>query len=350
MDPTFDDFSANAAAPDRNRSIAPAATLYDVIGAHPDDDVESLKNAFRNAVKASHPDLHTGDPDAPSRFRQIVRANAILGDVEQRAVYDQFLAFELWQLRAASRRGIVSGALRNIASDAITVAVLAVLLAGGYVLFARVSATSDAAVTAIEQPARGSLEIAAIRPAARTDSAGSNQPSTVGDAASGGGAGAIGQGDAGRSAVAYPAARADTTGLNDLHDPRDQIELELPREAVMPSAIAPAAKNDGARAVADGEPAPGLLSNDAKFYRQRATASYRSGDLHGAIADLDRAIRLDPNFAGAYIDRGVVFYGMREFDRAFADIAQAKRIERAHRTASIPGKPHKASASSDHEP
>jgi tetratricopeptide (TPR) repeat protein len=118
----------------------------------------------------------------------------------------------------------------------------------------------------------------------------------------------------------------------------------------MPSAIAPAAKNDGARAVADGEPAPGLLSNDAKFYRQRATASYRSGDLHGAIADLDRAIRLDPNFAGAYIDRGVVFYGMREFDRAFADIAQAKRIERAHRTASIPGKPHKASASSDHEP
>src|SRR5260370_1014023 len=46
-------------------------TLYDILGVHPDDDSERLKAAFRKAVKACHPDLNLGDPDAPDRFMQI---------------------------------------------------------------------------------------------------------------------------------------------------------------------------------------------------------------------------------------------------------------------------------------
>ena len=67
---------------------------------------------------------------------------------------------------------------------------------------------------------------------------------------------------------------------------------------------------------------------DAKAFRERGIFAYRSGDLDNAIADFDRAIRLDPKFAAAYIDRGIVLYRMRRFEQAFADIAQAKRIER----------------------
>jgi curved DNA-binding protein CbpA len=31
--------------------------LYDLLGARPDDDAETLRKAYRKAAKASHPDL-----------------------------------------------------------------------------------------------------------------------------------------------------------------------------------------------------------------------------------------------------------------------------------------------------
>jgi hypothetical protein len=51
-------------------------TLYDILNAHPDDDAERLKVAFRKAAMACHPDLNLHDPEAPVRFIQIVRAKA----------------------------------------------------------------------------------------------------------------------------------------------------------------------------------------------------------------------------------------------------------------------------------
>ena len=70
-------------------------TLYDILGALPDDDAESIRAAFRKAAKANHPDNNPGDPDAPLRFRRIVRANAVLSDERQRATYDRLLAVAL---------------------------------------------------------------------------------------------------------------------------------------------------------------------------------------------------------------------------------------------------------------
>jgi len=32
---------------------------YDILGARPDDDSEKLKSAFREAIKATHPDIHS---------------------------------------------------------------------------------------------------------------------------------------------------------------------------------------------------------------------------------------------------------------------------------------------------
>jgi len=79
------------AAGDRQESIA-METLYDLLGALPDDDADELRTAFRRAVKRVHPDINPEDLDAGLKFRRIVRANEILGDAEQRAAYDHLLA------------------------------------------------------------------------------------------------------------------------------------------------------------------------------------------------------------------------------------------------------------------
>src|SRR5215470_5768858 len=120
-------------------------TLYDLLGARPHDDAERLKNAFRNAVKAHHPDLNAGDPGASMRFQQIVDAYAVLRRAERRAAYDRLLEVQRKQLRSISTR-IVSYVMRNIVSDAFAVISLAVLMAGGYTLFLHISKIPTEAV------------------------------------------------------------------------------------------------------------------------------------------------------------------------------------------------------------
>jgi len=134
-------------------------TLYDLLGARADDDAEGLRDAFRKAAKANHPDLHAGDPDAPMRFREIVEAYDILRDVEQRATYDRLLKFERERLRRKLKR-TASDLMHNVLSDAVAVVGLAIVLGGGYTLFAYISKTPIEA-----RPAK----IAAVKPAPRTD-------------------------------------------------------------------------------------------------------------------------------------------------------------------------------------
>src|SRR5260370_27345202 len=96
-------------------------TLYDLLGARADDDAEGLRDAFRKAAKAYHPDLHAGDPDAPMRFREIVTAYDILRDADQRAAYDRLLKFQRERLRRILKC-TASYLLLNIVSHTITVA------------------------------------------------------------------------------------------------------------------------------------------------------------------------------------------------------------------------------------
>src|SRR5260370_16544679 len=109
-------------------------TLYDLLGARADDDAEGLRNAFRNAAKANHPDLHTGDPDAGIRFREIVEAYDILRDAAQRAAYDRLLKFERERFRRRLK-STVSYLVRNIVSDSIPVVGLALVLTVTYPLY-----------------------------------------------------------------------------------------------------------------------------------------------------------------------------------------------------------------------
>jgi curved DNA-binding protein CbpA len=119
-------------------------TLYDLLGARPDDDVEALKAAFRKAAKANHPDLHAGDPYAAIRFRRIAEAYEILRDAEQRATYDRLLRFERERLRW-TLKSTVSYLMHSIVFDAVTAVGLAIILAGGYMTYAHFSKTPAAA-------------------------------------------------------------------------------------------------------------------------------------------------------------------------------------------------------------
>ena len=94
-------------------------TLYDLLGALPDDDADELRAAFRKAAKANHPDFNPGNPEASERFRKIVRANAILSDGQQRAAYDRLLVVAHRQQDRKPKRATFFGAARRLAADAI---------------------------------------------------------------------------------------------------------------------------------------------------------------------------------------------------------------------------------------
>ncbi|WP_407176710.1 J domain-containing protein [Bradyrhizobium sp. STM 3562] len=143
-------------------------TLYDLLGALPNDDAEELRSAFRRAVKGAHPDLNPGDPDAGLKFRTIVRANQILSDGEQRAVYDHLLELARREQREAARHAAASRTYK-IASVVMALTTLPAAALGGYALLLHLSA--QAAAPASNAATETALATAA--PAATTPGAGS---------------------------------------------------------------------------------------------------------------------------------------------------------------------------------
>jgi curved DNA-binding protein CbpA len=256
-------------------------TLYDLLGALPRDDADDLRAAFRRAVKGTHPDLRPGDPDAAIRFRQIVRANEILNDVEQRAAYDHLLALARLEKNPASAHP-VAATIHRLASGVLALTGASIVAVGGYLLFMHMS-------------------MALVAPATNT-------------------------------AAARLSARIDAVNLANSPEPEEQsTSTAKPNSSVFGEALVPravpvirVASIPAFNIGAPSDPAP----NYARFFHARGVSAYRNGDLNGAIADLDQAIQLDPQFSPSYIDRGIVFYRMRKLDRAFADIARAKRIEK----------------------
>jgi curved DNA-binding protein CbpA len=152
-------------------SRAKMKTLYDLLEALPDDDAEGLRTAFRRAVKGAHPDIRPGDPDAALRFGQIVRANEILGDAEQRAAYDHLLELARLEPEWGSEHTI-AGRIHKLASGVIAMAGGSVVTVAGYLLFLHMSAASVAQANYLDVTIRPSPQIAAISPAGSPDKAG----------------------------------------------------------------------------------------------------------------------------------------------------------------------------------
>jgi hypothetical protein len=188
-------------------------TLYDLLGALADDGAEDLRTAFRRAVKGTHPDLNPDDPDAALKFRQIVRANEILSDEEQRAVYDHLVDLAQFEQESASRHA-VAAVLHKIASGTMALVGAAALSIGGYLLFMHIS------VASVAVPPDKAAMIASLAPLAAANSVPSREAATKPAA------------DAGKprdlAVVAVTIGRASDVSA-DHHDTQDAIaDLELP--------------------------------------------------------------------------------------------------------------------------
>ena len=282
-------------------------TLYDLLGALPDDDADSLRAAFRHAVKGSHPDINPGDPYAALKFRKIVRASEILLDEEQRAAYDHLLDIADSERNDGSKR-VADTTIYQLATGAMTLAAVSFVLLVGYMLFGYVNNISLVAAQATDTPR------------------------------------------------AEPAKRVVLTELVDTPGPtRDKVDVDGGRKFEIPSTIIPStieepgAPGAGVSAASAASPqkdesilpAPNFADRDfaapdfepanANTYREQAISAYRNGDLYLALTKLDLAISLDPKSSGAYVDRGIVLHRLGDTKRAYADIAKAKQIDDSSR-------------------
>jgi curved DNA-binding protein CbpA len=275
-------------------------TLYDLLGALPDDNADGLRAAFRKAAKANHPDVNPGNPEAAERFRRIVRANAILSDEQQRAAYDRLLEVAHRQQSQEPKRSNVSGTIRRLAADVIASAAVSVVLIGGYVLLRPIDGLRSASAQVTEMSGR----IPAPAPAAAeiTDLHGRT----------------------------YQLAAAGAGMKFDVNPGDDEAPAK-------PDGVAPAASTGiTAPASAPAAPAPEVVAKDAKYYRERGILAYRSGDLYIALANFDLAIDMDPGLSDSYINRGIVFHRLGDLKRAFSDVAEAKRIDDLNRSKPAP--------------
>ena len=276
------------------------ATLYDLLGALPDDDADGLRAAFRRAAKASHPDVNPGNPEAAERFRRIVRANAILSDEQQRAAYDRLLQVARRQQSPKPKRRNFSGTIPRLAADAIASAAVSAVLVGGYLLYKPVDGRPIASTQVTDMSRREPAQA----PAA----------TEISDA----------RGRTGRH-YQLAVAGADTKFDMNLRD------VEAPAK---PDGIAPAATTGMAPASAHASPARDVVIKDAQYYRERGILAYRSGDLYIALANFDLAIEKDPGLSDSYINRGIVFRRLGDLKRALSDVAEAKRLESLNRNKS----------------
>jgi tetratricopeptide (TPR) repeat protein len=286
-------------------------TLYDLLGALPDDDADSLRAAFRHAVKGTHPDINPGDPYAALKFRKIVRASEILLDEEQRAAYDHLLDIADNERNDGSKR-VADTTIYQLATGTMTLAAVSFVLLVGYMLFGYVNNISLVAAQATDTPRAEPAKIETAR----------IEPEKI-----------------------EPAKMVLTELVDAPGWTSDKVEADSGRKFEIlstieePGAPGPVASAAGASSPHQDEnvrPARDFAARDfgpvdANTYREEAISAYRNGDLYLALIKLDLAISLDPKSSDAYVDRGIVLHRLGDTKRAYADIAKAKQIDDSSR-------------------
>jgi curved DNA-binding protein CbpA len=261
-------------------------SLYELLGVRPGANEHAIEKAFREAVKAHHPDRQPNNPDAALELSRIIEAGAILRDPYLRAAYDQSLGLGR---RQAGWSGV--GWSLTLHAGATALAVVSGLIFGSGLFYGLLSPWLTTSVVTVmkEGPAAGTVPI--------VDTA---EKETVGAAPAGG---------------SEPATTAKKAGGEILHKTPGAVAAALTTD-----------KNDWpTRAVVARAPVsrPGDEQQDASHFRTIGMASYRNGDFSVAIANFDAAIRLDPADAQAYDMRGNARDETGIFDGALADYAKA---------------------------
>jgi curved DNA-binding protein CbpA len=287
----------------RNSTKSPARTLYDLLRVGPGDGADTLQSAFRNAAKASHPDLNPGDPDASRRFRQINTAYAILRDAKRRAAYDRLLALEHARRRAQLRRTIVS-------KVAVIVAV-AFGVVGGYGLFAHAK-TSVEVAEVVKAAARKLADMRGVQSTIWVEIASRDQlpnlpeiavaPRPVASRMSGT---AIADG---RPAETYVVERVAQTSRRS--EPRGEtVHRGLADAPIAPSAVTPAAKTNAPLIVANVDPVPNpsVDRHDAKDGAEdhKRADDHKRNEGHDPI-DQNGTLSVEPRSSSSEKDAGLV--------------------------------------------
>ncbi len=70
--------------------MADKRDYYEVLGVDKNASADEIKKAYRKVAKMYHPDLHPGDADAESKFKEANEAYDVLSDAEKKSKYDQF--------------------------------------------------------------------------------------------------------------------------------------------------------------------------------------------------------------------------------------------------------------------
>src|SRR5689334_3427145 len=248
-------------------------TLYDLLGALPRDDAEELRAAFRRAVKGAHPDLNPGDPDAGEKFREILRANEILGDEEQRAAYDHLLDLA----QQEQNRQATAKTMYNVATAALALVIVAAGGVGGYFTHQNMPEIS------------GRLkQIAAIATASPEDFAGYTpapsdtrlQQTAASDARAEASPAEV---KAAETKVAeIKETKAQTAPIEPpLSDKSEKTDVaNILADASTPAAASPPTDADSGPRTNVGSPLE-IAPGDAKVFRERGIFAYRSGDLDG---------------------------------------------------------------------
>jgi Tfp pilus assembly protein PilF len=270
-------------------------TVYDLLGIRPDADADTVKTAFRKAVKLHHPDHHPGDLHAPARFRQIIVANAILRDPRRRAAYDRLVALKRRRLRAKWTRIIIS--------EAMYAGVLCIVCVIGILWISEERTTP-----------RRPTEMAAVQSVVRTDATGrsgrSDKLAVI------------------RESTIEPGAAASLTNDVQTISKLAPTPGPLPDEAEFfrDRGIAAYQSGDFHRAIADLDQAIRLHPDDARAHNIRGNAWDYVGAADRALADYDEAIRIDPNNPAVFHDRGMMWRHKGELDRALVDLDRAIRF------------------------
>jgi len=80
------------------------------------------------------------------------------------------------------------------------------------------------------------------------------------------------------------------------------------------------------QAIADLSKALMLNPRNALAYNNRGILYRKKGQLDRALSDYNRALKLNPRFAEAYNNRAVAYYYKKEYDKAWDDVRKAQSL------------------------